>query len=94
MSTEPIEYNINHNVRVRLTGRGRKILRQTGPHDSKATPDADGWSEFQLWHLMETFGPHLYLGCEVPFNPDIVLIGDPIGNAFEAAVARSKGAEG
>jgi hypothetical protein len=94
VSNEPIEYNINHNVRVRLTSKGREILRQTGPHDSKADPDADGWSEFQLWHLMETFGPHLCMGCDLPFATDIILIGDPARTAFEAAVARSKGGEG
>jgi hypothetical protein len=77
--------NINDKVRVKLTDFGRACLTQ---HDAsckdlqplfKAMPkeDADGYSEWQLWELMSTFGERLYNGCEVPFEPTIIL-GDKI----------------
>lgn len=34
----------------------------------------DGWSTWQLWDLMHTFGAHLYNGCQLPFHPVIELM--------------------
>lgn len=74
-------FNINHMVRVRLTDRGREIHRAR--HDDLAARyelpypyvppgvDDDGWSEFQLWDLMHTFGADLVMGLPVPFETGI-----------------------
>jgi hypothetical protein len=72
--------NLNDQVRVRLTVAGWDRLKATPRHfrtvDSviqaleQYKPDAEGWSTFQLWHLMEFFGPGLYLGMPEPFFVD------------------------
>ena len=73
-------FNINDNVRVRLTEHGRKILKQqydeavnrcpalkTFPFESYKS-DADGWSEFTIWDLMKRFGTSMGNGWEMPFD--------------------------
>lgn len=73
-------FNINDNVKVRLTELGRKILddqhcahearfpavKQFGRHDPQE--DGDGWSKWQLWELMNKFGAHLGNGRPTPFH--------------------------
>lgn len=80
-----MKYNVNNKVRVKLTEMGRAIHRSQ--HDDliaqvpgltmRYTPpkeDAEGWSEWQMWHLMETFGPHICMGCEPPFETEIDIV--------------------
>lgn len=65
-------FNVNDYVFVRLTERGREVLRNraiilsvaTGqePRD-KYPPDTDGWSKFQMWELMNIFGEHTFNGA-------------------------------
>lgn len=77
-----MEFNINYNVWVKLTDHGRAIHRME--YDDLMRPlakplfeyapvkeDADGWSEWQLWKLMETFGEHYHNGCILPFETTI-----------------------
>lgn len=77
-----MEFNVNDKVRVRLTHHGRDILRGIVADYRQKHPKAnalflfpqesdDGWSEWQLWELMSTFGEHCYNGCEVPFETTI-----------------------
>lgn len=76
-----VPFNINENVRVRLKDRGHAILKarhddllRRWPQASDYVPpkvDADGWSQFQLWSLMEIFGPHMFLGGDPPFETTI-----------------------
>lgn len=72
-----MEFNLNYKVRVRLTDHGRKLHRED--HERfwmsvdrldmardyhPPVEDADGWSEFQLWVLMNTFGQ--FMGMALP----------------------------
>lgn len=78
-----VPFNINETVRVKLTDHGRKIHREhfrklnaTIPvtADLKYMPpkeDAEGWSEWQMWCLMEAFGPHIGMCREQPFETSI-----------------------
>jgi hypothetical protein len=74
-----MKLNLNDNVKVRLNDRGREILagdtakvRELFPRYSRRLEeDEQGWSTWQLWHLMEMFGPHMQLGVETPFDPEI-----------------------
>ncbi len=67
-----MRFNINDTVRVRLTEHGREALRQNTdamnhvlsqtisnnlvlPYET-VKEDREGWSEWQLWHLMQQFG--------------------------------------
>ncbi len=36
--------------------------------------DEEGWSKWQMWHLFETFGKHMYLGCNTPFETEIEIV--------------------
>ena len=60
MST--IDLNINDTVKVKLTQAGFQIACDAGYQNTATNIDVDGYSSFQLWILMEIFGPHLYHG--------------------------------
>jgi len=75
-----MKFNVNHEVRVKLTPRGRMILTEQDreflrAHNiAPAAPpeeDTDGYSTWQLWTLMHTFGNHMVPGFEPPFETEI-----------------------
>ena len=82
MGTKFIPFNVNNLVRVKLTDEGRRIHRQQFrklnatlkiTSNMKYLPpveDSDGWSSWQLWVLIETFGEHTGV-CKQPFECDI-----------------------
>ena len=80
-------FNINGYVKVKLTDKGREILKKEheslvkefgvsfiGDHPFLPTEDENGYGEWQLWRLMETFGKHIYMGCDPPFETTIEII--------------------
>jgi hypothetical protein len=75
MGKKQIEFNINQNVYVQLTPYGKEILRDRArfydyPYIDKQ--ETDGWSRWQLWDLLQTFGGCIYLGSpKIPFSTDI-----------------------
>ncbi len=81
-----MRFNVNHNVRVKLTDRGRECLegnhktlfrkRQFPPPYQPPEEDEDGWSTWQLWVLMEQLGPHVHNGLDVPFETEIEILTD------------------
>jgi len=77
-----MKFNINNNVRVRLTKEGKEWHRKywkdfwesIDQPDREYHPpkeDADGWSEWQLWILMETFGTVIGMGNDMMFETEI-----------------------
>jgi hypothetical protein len=76
-----IELNINDWVSVKLNDIGRDRHRadfdrwtanlQRKPEYRAPKEDAEGWSKWQLWHLMEIFGPLINLGAIPPFETTI-----------------------
>ncbi len=78
--------NLNDTVRVRLTYEGRRVHRQR--HDDfwaaiakSAMPqpyvppvEKDGWSEWQLWVLMEQFGPYTWIGAKPLFEGNEIVL--------------------
>ena len=80
-----MKFNINDQVRVRLTEHGKQIERDTvekinapffpaQPLRPKVEAD-DGSTTWQFWSLMATFGPHLSNGAEPTFvNNEIELV--------------------
>jgi hypothetical protein len=74
-----IQSNINDSAKVRLTDYGRDILRQR--QDSRHSferVDAQGYTRFQLWELMNIFGSHIYNGhIRQCFDANIVLLDSP-----------------
>lgn len=82
-----IKFNMNDIVRVKLTDYGRRLHRlqfehlfsnyQHLKHAYHNPPeDANGWSKWQLWNLMSTFGKHIYMGGENVFETNIELVVD------------------
>lgn len=72
-----MDFNINHHVMVKLTQHGHRLLRNdfrqkygdglTASHVYKPPKeDADGWSRWPLWELMQRFGEHFHLGQMTP----------------------------
>lgn len=74
-------FNINRRVRVKLTDKGRhylceehiKFWAEAGrPMEYRAPKeDADGWSEWQLWDLMNRLGGACTMGFRIPFETTI-----------------------
>ena len=73
-------FNINQTIKVRLNEKGYDILREK--HNKirrkcpklksyEPPPTVDGWSEWQLWDFMQTFGPYVGWGKLLPFEADI-----------------------
>lgn len=77
-----MRFNVNDYVRVRLTDEGRAIHRKEYDDLIAAYPkithaytrpkeDAEGWSKWQLWDLMQRFGPYITMGMCPPFETEI-----------------------
>ena len=80
-------FNINYNVRVKLTEQGKQLLERDHnnfwsshgklnehpykPHEE----DENGYVKFQLWSLMYKLGEYCILGCE-PLFDTVILIDD------------------
>ncbi len=74
-------FNINENVAVRLTDYGREVHKENhetfwkgiGKEMEYHPPveDENGWSQWQLWSLMQKFGPCIYMGRPMPFETTI-----------------------
>ena len=84
-----MDFNINDKVRVRLTPNGRAIHAKNHadlcvriPALSKwvykpPTEDAEGWSEWQMWSLMATFGADTGNGMPQCFEQNTIRIVTP-----------------
>ena len=48
--------------------------------------DENGWSEWQLWALMEAFGEHTGNGCRLSFETEIEIVGAEVAKAEVAAL--------
>lgn len=79
-----IPFNVNCNVKVRLTDLGRNVHRQRhtdlcGGRDDipySLREDEDGWSTWQMWSLMEAFGSHMGMTAPLVFETNIVLLSE------------------
>ena len=83
-SSKPKVLNVNDTVRVKLTDHGRAFhakdyanFQLTAGTTMPYTPpkeDAEGWSQWKLWQLMYSFGPHMCLGGALYFEADIEVV--------------------
>jgi hypothetical protein len=88
-----LKVNINDAVKVKLTDFGVSILKEKREKLNKAIKgrggkgfgefelkkDADGYTTFQHWELMNTFGDVMTMGFNAPFETDIIVTkGKPI----------------
>jgi hypothetical protein len=80
-------FNINNYIKVRLTDRGRAVHRENYerlfhghliekyPYQPPAE-DKDGWSKWQAWDFMASFGPYMGNGLNAPAETEIKFITD------------------
>lgn len=81
---DKMKFNVNHMVKVKLTEQGRRHIRTNHEllyHNWRVPPpyptieeDADGWSKWQLWRLMQEFGRYITMGFDAPFETEIEII--------------------
>ena len=88
-----VPFNVNEYVRVKLTERGKKCLRENYDKLAQAwggkltfqfrlpEEDADGWSRWQMWSLMQDLGPHISIGSEPPFETSIEVLANTQSSA-------------
>jgi hypothetical protein len=70
-----IPFNLNDHVRVKLTNYGKELIANDPDGAYPYSVDEDGWSEFQLWVLMELFGRHCYCGSvKLPFETPMKIV--------------------
>ena len=77
-----MKINMNDNVKVRITEYGRECLMKNAVEIRQAfstyeplqkIEDEEGWSEWQLWRLMDEFGKYLHCGNKIPFETTIII---------------------
>lgn len=86
MATKEIKFNINEEVKVKLNDLGRKIYTDhidklnvflTSIHGSNLSTsikiDENGYTKFQLWDLMNLFGPYLEIGKSSMFTDNEIV---------------------
>lgn len=98
-----VKFNINDHVKVKLTEKGRDIYYHRYddwfgqfpnsdyvPIASYPEVDEDGYTEIQLWHLMEIFGPYLYNGCNVPFEDNNIYFDEKTVKEVEPSTGKKE----
>jgi len=80
-----MKFDVNEKVKVKLTDAGKNELRRQ--HEelrsrvqsilpyTNPIEDEKGYSTWQLWVLMSTFGHIMVNGGDVPFNTEIIILG-------------------
>lgn len=81
-----MKFNLNNYVQVKLTEKGKQVLNQKIDNDleilnrygidtstyDRSEPQ-DGYWKFQLWEVMQIFGPYMKQGLENVIEMDIIL---------------------
>jgi len=74
------KFNINNNVKIKLTEAGIDILKKERPNLLEIYNnriDKDGYTQVQLWEVMNVFGKHCYNGNNnLPFETNIIIPGE------------------
>lgn len=86
--SKPVDFkfNANHAVKVKLTSEGLAELKRqheelndyyNGRFGEFTLPktDEEGYSEFQLWDLMNRLGWMMKMGTSIPFQTDMIFLG-------------------
>lgn len=77
-----VPVNLNNYVTLKITERGLRVFREY--HDrmgldwepyAKMNGEAKRGATWrmQMWQVMQIFGPSIYLGCDPPFDTNIVI---------------------
>ena len=87
--TEYAKANLNDYIKVKLTEYGRMIYRESfvrlGLQEPKINVDEEGYTRFQIWVFMETFGDKMRMACELPCETNIeiqIKVEEPVNGEF------------
>ena len=77
------KFNVNNNVRVKLTDAGRQELKRQSDEFNKAWPgvnidfsrqeDENGFTRWQMHELMNVFGHMMTMTQKIPFDTEILI---------------------
>ena len=82
---EDLKFNINSSIKVKLNEQGYQVLVDKYnefviPNSEPKTieyfekrSDRNGYTTFQLWDFMATFGPETRMGGNMKYSTDIIL---------------------
>ena len=68
-----MKININNYVKIKLTKLGETHLHSYYGVE-KIDKDAEGYTRFVLWEVMQYFGDKICIGCPTYFEGDIVIL--------------------
>lgn len=78
-----VEFNINHQVKVKLTEAGIAELKRQNDELNKVFPkanlpfsvnvDEEGYTSFQMRDLMSRLGVHMDFNHKIPFETNIII---------------------
>ena len=79
-----MKFNINDNIKLKITQRGRDILRYNHQELSsrlvhplapykEPIEDSEGYITMQLWTVMHTFGPYMSMTGVLPMETEIII---------------------
>lgn len=79
-----IKFNLNDHVLVKITEHGVEYLKQR--HNERNSfyhgaigdfippvVDENGYTKYQLWRLMQDFGPAIFMGGNLPIDTNILI---------------------
>lgn len=80
-----MKFNINNEIKIKLTAYGKNILKEQHEELYKFIPekrkfelppeDSDGWSVWQMHDVMNRFGQYVWMGNNgLPFETGIEII--------------------
>lgn len=76
MDSQEINLSLNHTVRVKLTQEGRSHLHHKGIVPPET--DGEGFSEWPLWNLFESFGDAISINKPTCFEGGIFIDRDEL----------------
>lgn len=78
-----VHFNINHQVKVKLTEAGIAELKRQNDELNKVFPqanlpfsvniDEEGYTSFQMWDLMSRLGENMGFHHKIPFDTNIII---------------------
>ena len=68
------QFNINYYFKVKLTEKGKQIYK--GYYNKEPKTDSDGYYREHAWVIMQVFGPHIEMGIDNCFDPNILIVFD------------------
>ena len=76
MRTTEIKFNLNDNIKFKLTEVGKDIIAKKFEKKPATAPEPDpsGFYQMQAWDFISVFGSRFVFGLPAPMEPEVVLV--------------------